>query len=49
MFENVLLYISDSPLGFLIPSFLWKKKKRLLKMFARKKNALICAKVFVIN
>ena len=32
MFENILLYISDSPLGFLIPSFLCKKKKRLLKM-----------------
>ena len=32
MFENILLYISDSPFGFLIPEFLWKKKKRLLKM-----------------
>jgi hypothetical protein len=32
MWENVLLYVSDSPFGFLIPSFMWKKKKKLLKM-----------------
>jgi len=32
MWENILLYVSDSPFGFLIPSFMWKKKKKLLKM-----------------
>ena len=32
MWENVLLYISDSPFGFLVPELMWKKKKKLLKM-----------------
>jgi len=32
MWENILLYISDSPIGFLIPEFLFKKKKKLLKL-----------------
>ena len=31
-YENILLYFSSSWIGFLIPEYFWKKKKKLLKV-----------------
>jgi hypothetical protein len=40
MWENILLYISNSKLGFLIPSFLWKKKNKMLKVLNEGKERI---------
>jgi hypothetical protein len=40
LWENVLLYISDTKFGFLIPSFCWTKKKKMLKVLNEGKERM---------
>ena len=40
MWENILLYISDSRFGFIIPQFCWSKKKKMLKVLNEGKERI---------